>query len=399
MGDRDPTVRAFAIDAYRRISGDTQGAVRALKALLSEQSPAPDHQVLELHYGIANEIGAPAEELEDVSCVVRGERVPCFRLRKPAALLITTDAACLLTVDDQRLGRLMPGMSRRVAVTLGPHLLSAESEVHAIPWKQAVEFTAPRRQTIKIVLAGRVRAAVATAARWPREEVRVDESSAAEVGPPGRVGEVRTNAEDGLDYVFIPAGSFSMGCRPLDCTSLDDEPRHPVELTKGFWAGRTPVTVAAYETYAGATGYPMPDAPGFNFAWKLKDRPILDVSWDDAQAFCQWSGGRLPTEAEWEYAARGGIDGARYPWGNEVPSGDSILARRLLGTPPVDEFELNGFGLRYTTVGIPSEWCADWFDGAYYAESPRQDPAGPRRGSRRVLRGRDPLSRVSNRLG
>ena len=122
------------------------------------------------------------------------------------------------------------------------------------------------------------------------------------------------------------------------------------------------------------------------------ERPVTGVSWNDAAAFCRWHTEhdepmRLPTEAEWEYAARGGISGALYPWGNDVPAWLPDAGRGPLDAPwPVTFGEPNGFGV----VGIGTnihEWCADWHSATYYANSPRRNPAGPPSGVRRASRG------------
>ncbi|WP_328695357.1 formylglycine-generating enzyme family protein [Streptomyces sp. NBC_00342] len=130
------------------------------------------------------------------------------------------------------------------------------------------------------------------------------------------------------------------------------------------------------------------------------DHPVVHVTWHDASAYCAWAGRRLPTEAEWEYAARGGLEGGRFPWGDELlPDGawrcniwqgrfpyTNTGADGWLATAPVRTYPPNGFGL-YQTAGNVWEWCADWFDPHYYAQSPEADPHGPGDGSRRVMRG------------
>jgi formylglycine-generating enzyme required for sulfatase activity len=130
------------------------------------------------------------------------------------------------------------------------------------------------------------------------------------------------------------------------------------------------------------------------------DHPVVHVSWDDARAFCAWTGSRLPTEAQWEYAARGGLVQARFPWGEELePDGQhrmnvfqglfpsaNTMADGYAGTAPVRAFVPNGYGI-YQMTGNVWEWTADWFDPAYYLVSPRSDPHGPAAGVERVMRG------------
>jgi sulfatase modifying factor 1 len=135
----------------------------------------------------------------------------------------------------------------------------------------------------------------------------------------------------------------------------------------------------------------------------IKDRqrhPVVHVSWNDAQAYCQWAGVRLPSEAEWEYAARGGFVQQRYAWGNELTPGGKHMcniwqgtfpthntrADGYLGTAPVDAFEPNGYGL-YNVAGNVWEWCADWFSPAFHRTASQIDPHGPTTGQSKVIRG------------
>jgi formylglycine-generating enzyme required for sulfatase activity len=183
-----------------------------------------------------------------------------------------------------------------------------------------------------------------------------------------------------------------MGCSPGDNECTDDEkPSHQVTITKGFWIGQTVVTMAAYRRFAGRVGVQMPHAPDFNKGWNNQDMPIVGVSWDDATAFCGWAGGRLPTEAEWEYAARGGSTEARYGPLNDVAwySGNSGNE-----THEVGQKRANGFGL-YDMLGNVWEWVNDSFEPNYYQNSPSQDPTGAASGSWRVLRGGSWLYGVS----
>jgi len=138
------------------------------------------------------------------------------------------------------------------------------------------------------------------------------------------------------------------------------------------------------------------------------DHPVVHVSWNDALAFCASSGTRLPTEAEWEYAARGGAVGQRFPWGSALePAGEhrmnvfqgrfpteNTCADGFAGTAPVDSFPPNGYGLHNVTGNV-WEWCADWFDPRYYLRSPGEDPTGPPTGTHRVMRGGSYLCHAS----
>jgi len=196
---------------------------------------------------------------------------------------------------------------------------------------------------------------------------------------------MRENSRDGQQYVWIPPGTFMMGWLP-EYSSLwgrGEVPAHQVTITRGFWIGQTPVTVGAYMRFAGATGRQVPDAPAFNAGWANGNMPIVNVTWDDAAAYCGWMGGRLPTEAEWEYAARGGSVESCYGHPDEI-----AWHRQNSGGRPHDVAQKlpNGFGL-YDMLGNVWEWVNDWWHAAYYENSPSRDPSGPASGRARVLRG------------
>ena len=192
-----------------------------------------------------------------------------------------------------------------------------------------------------------------------------------------------------LDWVKIPAGTFQMGCVPGDAECTDDEkPRHTVTISTPFLMMITPVTVAQYRRFAKAAHREV--RSGLT-SEQSDDHPVVDVQWADAVAYCTWAGGRLPTEAEWEYAARGGRDGLKYPWGNSITHDDANFKGtggrdRWEYTSPVGSFAANGYGL-FDMVGNVWEWCADLYGATYYASSPATDPPGPSSGSSRVLRG------------
>jgi iron(II)-dependent oxidoreductase len=199
--------------------------------------------------------------------------------------------------------------------------------------------------------------------------------------------------KDGAEMVLIPAGEFQMG-DSLDGMS-NALPVHTVYLD-AFYIDIYEVTNAQYKKFMDATGYKAPtywnlldywNDPNYN----APNNPVVGVSWYDAKAYADWAGKRLPTEAEWEKAARGGLVGKRYPWGDVLTYDDANyngigLKDRWTYTSPVGSFAPNGYGL-YDMAGNVWEWCADWYDGSYYANSPKSNPKGPDSGSYKVLRG------------
>jgi len=245
-----------------------------------------------------------------------------------------------------------------------------------------------------------------------------------------------------IEQCAVPAQTFTMGDPFGEGKPLDGEGHlHEVELD-AFAIDATSVTNAAFARFVDATGY-RTEAETFGFSavfhlavdaprddvmgpaagtpwwwgvkgadWRhpggsstgiegLEEHPAVHISWNDATAYCEWAGRRLPTEAEWECASRGGLAGARYPWGDELMDAAggwrcniwqgefparNTTADGFLLTAPVRTFEPNAYGL-WQTVGNVWEWCADLFDRAYYERSPRHNPAGPERGGARVLRG------------
>ena len=214
----------------------------------------------------------------------------------------------------------------------------------------------------------------------------------------------------GLGWVRITPGSFQMGCVPVDTACLDDEqPRHEVTILRPYDLMATEVTVAQYMRFIQAAGHPLPMPPNFP---QTLDHPAVSVTWYAAAAFCDWAGGRLPTEAEWEFAARAGHDARIYWWGDELSrewanfgaeeccEGAVAGADRWINTAPVGSFQPNDLGL-HDISGNVWEWVADWY-GRYPAEDAR-DPHGAGQGFGRVARGgswlNDPsVLRVSVRL-
>ena len=192
--------------------------------------------------------------------------------------------------------------------------------------------------------------------------------------------------KDGSFMNLIPAGSFEMGDH-FNKGKDNEKPVHMVELD-AFYMDNHEVTVGQFKQFVNQSSYNR-----WNDVAKYSpgdDYPMVYVSWNDAVAYAKWAGKRLPTEAEWEYAARGGLIGKRYPWGDELTHDDA----NYHGTggkdqwefcPPVGSFAANGYGL-YDMAGNVWEWCADWYASDYYSKLSAKNPLGPNTGQIRVLR-------------
>ena len=241
--------------------------------------------------------------------------------------------------------------------------------------------------------------------------------------------------------VSLPGGEFAMGDAVGEGYPADGEtPVHTVRLAP-FHIDATAVTNARFAAFVKATGH-VTDAERYGSSavfhlvvdagpadvlgsaagtpwwinvrgahWRRpegtqsdittrQNHPAVHISWNDATAYARWAGKRLPTEAEWEYAARGGLAGRRYAWGDELTPGGRWRCNIWQGrfphvntaedghvtTAPVKTYRPNGFGL-WNTAGNVWEWCSDWFSPTYYTQSPEADPRGPAAGTARVLRG------------
>ena len=193
--------------------------------------------------------------------------------------------------------------------------------------------------------------------------------------------------------VYVSAGYFLMGSEEGDA---DEQPKHKVYVD-AFYIDTAEVTCARYERFLKETGYPPHQM--WTPEYDRPDDPVVGVSWYDASAFAKWAGKRLPTEAEWERAARGGQVGKKYPWGDNINKGRTNYDS--FGTTPVKSYEPNGYGL-YDMAGNVWEWCQDWYSRDYYKLSPRKNPSGPMLGSKKVIKGgawyaNESALRISNR--
>lgn len=287
----------------------------------------------------------------------------------------------------------------------------------------------------------------------PKQVSKADSLASCERNLPKRFGakqdtsNIERGKADHTNMVFIPGGEFTMGAS--DAEGREDEyPKHKVKLTS-FWMDVTEVSNASFAKFVAATGYvttaerkpdweemkkqlpagtvkphdsvfvaaslvfhqpkkvsDLSDASQW-WVWKkdanwkhpqggnshIKGKenfPVVHISWDDAMAYCKWAGKRLPTEAEWEYASRGGLKNAIYPWGNEAIASGKPKANTWQGNFPIKntnwdkfyglaaekQYKPNGFGL-YDVAGNVWEWCSDWYRPDYYQNSTENNPQGP----------------------
>jgi serine/threonine-protein kinase len=195
--------------------------------------------------------------------------------------------------------------------------------------------------------------------------------------------------KDGMTLVYIPKGEFLMGSADTDHLAQDmEKPQHSVFLD-AYWIDQTEVTNKQYRPCieAGVCKPPLLTGSYYEDS-EFDDNPAVFVSWDDAQAYCSWVGRRLPTEAEWEKAARG-TDGRIYPWGDDAPNDDLLTFNGIFDMPLKVKSHPGGvspYGV-YDMAGNVWEPVSDWFDFEYYSNSPSTNPTGPESGTRHTIRG------------
>ena len=217
----------------------------------------------------------------------------------------------------------------------------------------------------------------------------------------GQAADMNTmTGKDGAPMILIPAGAFKMGSQD----GLPNErPEHQVVLDS-YYIDQYEVTMSLYRKFLESGKHDSPPRWDDEAATTVGDRPAVGMKWSDAAAYCEWAGKRLPTEAEWEKAARG-TDGRRYPWGHMQPFVDianynrGVWVNETVTLVPVTS-GLEGMSVRHGLktagkspyglahmAGNAAEWVADWYDREYYQQSPEKNPTGPANGEKRVIRG------------
>jgi sulfatase modifying factor 1 len=248
----------------------------------------------------------------------------------------------------------------------------------------------------------------------------------ASLSPAPASGQSDTGGKTASEMVLVSAGTFLMGSplignNPLAAYPKEETPRHKVYLDS-FYIDKYEVTNGQFASFLSSAmsekGFKDKrpkwvvirndlDTPEKKDWWPteivhengsyrampgFEKYPVISVSWYAADAYCRWAGKRLPTEAEWEYAARGGLDEKKYTWGDELPTSGVIFKRRWTSnaypapTLEVGTYYPNGYGI-FDMAGNVAEWCADWYAPDYYGRSPRDNPKGPDAGTAKVIRG------------
>ena len=186
--------------------------------------------------------------------------------------------------------------------------------------------------------------------------------------------------------VLITSGEFTMG--KSTAAPSDWQPEHLVRISS-FYMDKYEVTNKQYYEFCTAANYPLPQFWGmkeFKSGPEYPDFPVVGVSYSDAFSYAKWAGKRLPTEAEWEYASRGGLLNKNFPSGDQIDSTKVNYGKKYKGILKVGSFQPNGYGL-YDIAGNVWEWTSDFYSENYYSTSPSDNPKGPERGRFKVIRG------------
>jgi len=190
------------------------------------------------------------------------------------------------------------------------------------------------------------------------------------------------------ELILIPGGEFMMGEENLPAAGFIDNHAHKVYVDS-FYIDKYEVTNAQYKVFCDSTGRRLPEFWNMDIYKSgpaFPDYPVTGITWADAEAYAKWKGFRLPTEAEWEFAARGGLTGKKFPLGNEMDSAGANYYPTQLHTMPVGSYPSNGYGL-YDMAGNVVEWVNDFYSEDYFLESSYENSSGPIYGKQRVIRG------------
>jgi len=290
--------------------------------------------------------------------------------RSYGAIAVTADVpAASVLLDGGFVGRIAEG----APVLLG-NVLSGDRDLRVVDFSGRAA-----RRTVRVVEGRNVQAALSVLNLPPD----VPAGGLHPVGRNPQGFEEYWRLVDGALVVRIPSGGFPMGS-PEGRGEPNERPQHKVHVS-AFLIDKTEVTWRQMRRFHQATGHPLPKAP---ISGSPDHYPASNILWDEAGAYCRWVGGRLPTEAEWEKAARG-TDGREYPWGDRFEADRcNTISGGLHRVEDVGSYPgcLSPYGVLDLAGGM-WEWCADWYAEDYYARSPAADPPGPETGTLRVTRG------------
>jgi iron(II)-dependent oxidoreductase len=346
LDDQHAALKIFILDASPQIDAPIKGAGPGDVGLMEPQIQA-------------------SKETFFISAVFPGQWVP--PVPAGSISLLTKTVAQFIAEPGLSLGELFDRVKKEVG------LASAEAQIpdlRSSVVKQSFYFHEPIKAAPTPTLP--------PSPVWPRSNLPI------------------SNRQDREEYVWIPAGKFLMGCVSGDVRCHPEEkPQHEVAISHGFWMGRNEVQVGSYRRYTDRAkderGKKIP-MPRLVAGGNGDDYPIENVSWEDGAAYCRWAGGRLPTEAEWEYAARSEQSEEIYPMKTEADSREKANFTGKSGNDqydylaPVRKFDPDRFGL-FDMAGNVWEWTNDWFSPSYFTSATVSDPQGPAIGKEHVIRG------------